>query len=663
MTKRKAEFQDLKHFGRLTSADYNEKRNLLVYCGPDGVTLKDIASGTEKKITAGGGGEGSARFSPDGDRMLFVSSVQGKGRQAWAYDLVSGEVRQITKAGAPVMDPIWSPDGKKILFQSPVSAGTAVDYSADKVNELDDAIVIEDLGYKFDGAGYITPDDHMHLFVADAESGEMTRLTTGVCDFLHHSWSVDSKFVVCITDGMRPRSESLGYDLVKINIETKEITMLSSGQWMVSYPNPIRPKVTPDGKYAVMGVLDPRQNYDDSDTYPEVYLFKFAMDGSGGEQIFRPSATCYQCVQFPYNAGCGAGMDKMQLSEDGQYAYFVSGWQGQGVLYRVPVSGGEAERVLGGKMIYNGLGTIQNGKMLLSRADFEHPEGYYLLDTKTGELSDCLMQSWQKWLDEIEVSHAEDFFYDTKDGKARVQAFVVPPLGAEKGKKYPVIVYIHGGPHPFYTYGFGMTLEDQCFAAQGYGVLHCNPRGSSGYGMAHQELEQAYDGTAYQDILQLVDEAIARYDWVDPERIGVTGGSYGGYMTNYIATHSDRFKAYVTQRCTSNEMITYASSHITTSSKKYDSFEKFMLDEIDSPFSTITYVERIHRPFLILHGGADLNTPLEGAHQLFVALKDIHPDLPVKMVVYPHVCHEQPEEPSQQLHYYNEMLTWFRTYL
>jgi dipeptidyl aminopeptidase/acylaminoacyl peptidase len=658
MTKKLPQFENISSFERLTSGDYNAKRNMICYSANSfsGIHLKNLSTESEITITANGGGEGNAHFTPDGKSVTFVSSNQF-GRQAYLYDIDTEKVTQLTKSEVPVIDPVMSPDGTKILFASPVSAGTAIDYSAEKVNDLDDSLVIEDFGYKFDGMGYITPDDHMHLFVADVSTGECTRLTTGICDYLHHNWSTDSRFIVCISDCNRSKAEGLGYDLMKIDTVTKETTQLSHDMWMVSYPNPLRPCVTCDGKYAVMGVLNPAIGFDNNDTYPEVFLYKFAMDGSGSEAIFEQDDTCYQCVQFPYNSGCGWGMEKLQLTET--HAYFLSGWQGQGNLYRVPLSGGKAELIRGGKQVFNGISQISENKIMVAYSNTDTPEEYLILDANSGEVLQVAKRSAEEYLAENEISKASDFFFDTNDGKGKVHGFVLPPMNRKEGEKYPAIVYIHGGPHPFYTYGF--TPEHQCFAAQGFAVIYCNPRGSSGYGWEHEQYTQSIDGTAYRDILQLVDEAVSRFDFIDSERICVTGGSYGGYMTNYIATHSDRFKAYVTQRSTSNEMIVYASSDMQGDSKKYDSFEKFMLDKIAE--STVAYAERINRPFLILHGEEDMRTPVEGAHQLFTAIKDVHPDLPVRMVIYPHLNHDQPSDPKQQKHYYNEMVSWFKKYL
>lgn len=649
---------------RYTSADYSAKRDLLVYSSNQtGIHLKDLMTGNEKMITAGGGGEGNVQFSQDEDLIMFISNGPF-GRQAFLYEVESGEVRQATRADVPVLDPVLSPDGKKIVFCAPISAGTAKDYSADKVNELDNAVVIEDFGYKFDGAGYITPDDHMHLIVCDVDTGRCERLTTGVCDFMHPAWCPDSRTVVCLSDTFRSKAEGLGFDLLRIDTETKDAVRITEKLWLVSYPNPVRPLVTSDGRYVIAGMLDmpdkPEEEFTLEDqTYPEVYMYKVALDGSGAEKIFEGSDDCFQCVQFPYNAGCGWGFDKAQLSEDDEYVYYVSGWMGQGNIYRTPLSGGKGELVAGGKQVWHGLSRMRGGKFLAARSTADNPEEYFILDAAAGNTLTKVQQSAQKYLDEVEIEKTDDFFFETDDGEDRVHGFVLPPYNMKDGERYPVIVYVHGGPHPFYTYGF--TLEHHAFAAHGYGVICCNPRGSSGYGRKHQNFEKAMDGTAYQDILQFVDETCARYQWIDPERIAMTGGSYGGYMTNYAAVHSDRFRTYISQRSMSNQMINYASSDMQGQSKAYKRYEDFIMNRIEG--SNVAYAENVHRPILILHGEDDLRCPLEEAHQFFVAIKDTHPDLSVRLVVFPHTGHDQATDQHFDGRYHEEMISWLEQYL
>lgn len=655
MDKRNSKFEDCMNFERFNGADYLASKNLVVYISSK-IILKNLKTGEEIQITAGGKGETSAKFSPNGEKILFVSSTKA-GRQIYTYELETKEIKQITSIKRPIMDPIWSPDGKKILFASISSGGNVL-----QKFHNDEGVVIEDFGYKSDGIGFYRPDSYMHLFVVDVESGEVNQITEGEFNYMHHNWSVDSQHIICCSNRFCSKENALDMDVISIEAKANgKVKQLTNNLYIVSYPNPLRPIVTPDGKYVITGCLDfPKDKImTQSTTYPEVYLYRIATDGSGAECIFEPSENCYQCVQFPYNAFCGWGFDKLQLTEDGKSVVFHGGWQGRTNLYKISINGGKAETIFNKKMVMHGISKIQNGVALASVSEETVPERYVLININTGEINETGIQSAKELLDIVAFSKPKDFFVNTLDGDSKIHGWVMPPQNFDPNKKYPAILYVHGGPHPFYTYGF--THEHQCFAGAGYVVIYCNPRGSSGYGMNHQDIEKAYDGRAYEDCLQVVDEACRKFPWIDSERIGVTGGSYGGYMTNYMATHCKRFKAYITQRSISNEMISYASSDMQGCSKEYKNFEEFMMVQLKK--SAIAYAERIDRPLLILHGMDDMRTPVEGAHQLFVAVKDTHPDLPVKMVLYPHTNHDQPNHPKQLIHYYNEMVSWFDKYL
>jgi|GEM_PF-745757 len=704
MNKRKPVFDDCSTLERFTGVDYFDDKSLLVYAASTydeesgrkiaSIVLKNIKDETSEVISSGHG-EGSPAFSPDGSRLLYLSAEAGMGRQIFVMDLATREKHQVTEMHCGAMEPIWSPDGSKILFASPgngtedpasmqgaikanaagsddeageaekaADAGNAVKAdNAAEVHRPDEALVIEDFGYKFDGLGFIRPEGHMHLWVASADGGSAVRISEGEFDYMHHNWCQDSQHVICESNRFRSKKESIGFDLLKIGMDG-ETVKLTEGLWLVSYPNPMRPVCTPDGKYAVFGCLDERvmnkvTEFDDSVTYPEVYLYKAALDGSGAEKIFTGSDECIQCVQFAYNAGCGWGLDKLQITNDGKTVVFLSGYKGQGNVYCVSLDGGTGQTLLSGKQVYNGLSKIRNGRFLAAKSETDMPESYYIYDMTAGTLSGPVAVSAEKYMNETEVVRPEDFTVKSLDGETEIHGWVYPPAGYEPGKKYPAILYVHGGPHPFYTYGF--TPEHQALAAEGFCVLCCNPRGTSSYGWEHQQISKSTDGTAFYDCLQFVDEAVKRCDFIDGDRVGVTGGSYGGYMVNYMAGHCDRFKAYVSQRSISNDLISYASSDMQGSSMGYRSFEDFMVDKLKT--SPIACAQNIKRPFLILHGMDDYRTPVEGAHQLFVAIKDLHPELPVRMVLYPHTSHEQPTDPVQLKDYYDEMTGWFRKYL
>lgn len=213
-------------------------------------------------------------------------------------------------------------------------------------------------------------------------------------------------------------------------------------------------------------------------------------------------------------------------------------------------------------------------------------------------------------LDEIEISVPESFWTEVEDGR-RVQGWVMKPVGFKEGVSYPAILEIHGGPHAMYSNSF--FHEFQLLAAQGYTVIYTNPGGSRGYGQSFTNVVLGdYGGRDYTDLLSAVDEAILQFPFIHPERLGVTGGSYGGFMTNWIVGHTDRFRAAVTQRSISNWLSMYGVSDIgysfTEDEVGGNPWEDFELLWRQSP---LAYVQQINTPLLILHGEQDLRCPIE----------------------------------------------------
>ena len=660
MNKRNSRYEDWHRLEQLSGGDILPEKNLLLintvrFHESSGqreslVILRDLRSGSETLITAGGKQEGCARFTPDGLAVTFLSAGP-EGRQLYRYTLADASVTRLTDLHQPIIDPLLSPDGSRLLFASPSSGS--------QKPAVDEPVVIEQLNYKFDGQGFSRPDSFLQLWVYNFETGRLIRLTDTPHHYLHHNWMPDSRSVVCGSGCFRSNENALAMDLIRIFLDGTK-TRLSDRQWMVSYPNPLRPVPSPDGSFVYAGFLteEIRAEAGDEQDYPDVVLCRVHADGGGMETIFEASDSCYQCVQFPYNAGCGGGFDKLTVSEDGETLYFFSGWQGRGQLYQIESCGGTAKLLLTGKKVWNGISKIRGKIALVSCSEPDVPEAWYLLDTGKNTTVK-VFQSSEALLSETAFCGAEDFFFDTLDGRGRVHGWVQEPQNRVPGEKVPAILYIHGGPHPFYTYGF--TMEHQLLAAAGFAVLYCNPRGSSGYGRNHQSMKMAFGTEAFTDLLQFTEEACRRFDWIDRDRIGVTGGSYGGYMVNCLASRTDRFRAYVSQRSVASKLVSYASSDMPGSSKTYQHFEEFLLRELEaSPFA---YADQISRPFLILHGEDDLRTPLEGAHQLFTAIKDCHPELPCKMVIFPHTAHSQPEHPVLKKRYFEELLHWFQTYL
>ncbi len=681
MSKRASEFKDFDLEETISFGEYLPDTNEIIYARSfyeeadsvrkNQVVVQSLKDKSQEIITAGGMGEGNPKVSSDNKKILFLSALPETGRQLYVYDRETKEVTRMTNMRFGLFDPLWSPDGKWILFTSMAADGMEEEWLQTMVNKEEQAkytrerakkpVEITDFGYKFDGLGFAQP-EVMHLWVVPTDgSCKAKRITAGPANFMHAVWAPDSAHVMCESNLYCKKEISIAMDVLTIDIATLEVVRVTKDKLVVSYPNPVRPLFTPDGKYIIVGILDYKAGYGAATGYPACILHRVSLDGTEITPIFEKTDECFDSVQFPYNAHCGMGLEKVRISSDGTSVLFAAGSRGECRIWKVAIYGDEHRpvAVTKGKVAYNGLGVPRLGKVLAARTEPNRPEAYYLIDERTGEEVLCL-QSGKDMIEYTALSPVEDFFFETLDGESKVHGFCMPPQNAKKGEKYPTIVYVHGGPHPFYCYGF--DLEYQCFAGAGFGVIYCNPRGSSGYGDVHRNLERAMDGSAYTDIMQFVSEACKRYDWIDEDRLGFTGGSYGGYMTNYTATRAKKFKAYITQRAVVNDLISFASSDMQGDSTSYPTFGEYMVHAVEN--SVICGMEKVNAPFLILHGEDDLRCPVEGAHQLFVALKDSHAeDFPVKLVLYPFVSHNQPSHPKQRQHYYKTMLDWFTQYL
>ena len=317
------EFEDCRDLEQLNGGDYFPQKELVCYASnhTNGIVIKNLKTNESVTVTAGGTGEGGPSFSPDGDKILFVSSKKGVGRQAFVYEIKSKSITQITHVKGAVMEPQWSPDGTKVLF-SVITSGasqntsnssdasnasnaasassSAVSATQEQFVHDDDAVATEDFGYKFDGMGFIRPDTHWHLFAASADGTSETQLTDGEYDYLHAAWAPDSKKIVCVSNRFRKRQEGIGYDLLLIDVDKEpgKLRKLTEGYWLVSYPNPVRPVFTPDGKSVIAVVLNPEYVDDESEMgYPEGYLYRFDVCDGKATPIFIQDDNCYQCVQ------------------------------------------------------------------------------------------------------------------------------------------------------------------------------------------------------------------------------------------------------------------------------------------------------------------------------------------------------------------------------
>ncbi|MTI95905.1 MAG: S9 family peptidase [Firmicutes bacterium] len=670
---RTEDFYDIEY---VSTPDYCPAKNLLAYVLSQGtkrdyvqrVLVKDLATGKLQQMSAGGNVETSPRISPDGSKLLLCSNATGD-PQVWVVDLTTGEKRRLTSMRYGATEPVWSPHGDKIAFIAGAPGTDAPDalqvmrdpgdVAREERERRRQPVAAEDYGYKSDeNMGFARDVPPPHIWVIGLEDQHARCLTDGEKKHVMPVWAPDGKTILFASNREREAREFLGMDLFTVAVDSGEITRLTEDVLVAHYPKRIVPRYTPDGKQIVFGALVPN-----GEGLPPCYLYSIPAGGGKPVQLFGADAPCDGATRFLYNATrYGDVYETMQISEDSEFAYFISGWHGTGNVYRVKLDGtSSVEAVTSGQENYCSLSVPEENKSIVVKCDALHFEDIFLLDLGTGETEQLTRHN--QWLEDVALSAMDEMWIDTLDGNSKVQGWVLKPQQAESGEKYPAVLYIHGGPTPFY--GYALTYEFQCLAAQGIGVIMVNPRGSSGYGPEHGRISLAYDGSAYYDLLQFTSEAVRRFDWIDGERLGVCGGSYGGYMTNWIAGHSKRFKVAATHRSPVNNLISYASSDMGANgrAKQYASYEEFMLAELEK--SPVTYSDKIDIPFLILHSTQDMRCPVEGAHQLYTAVKDQHPNLPVRMVLFPNSNHGLTMSGPMYLRiiHYNENIRWFKKYL
>lgn len=653
------------------------------------VRLRELATGRERRVTAGGASERSPRLSPDGRKLAFLSDASGCD-QVWVADLETGAVRQLTRMRHGVSRAVWSPDGRRLAFEAPmfpdedeaqVAGGEEPGGPARGVRREDEPIVVEELGFKSDDAkGYRVAVPEPQVWVAELDGGRPTRVTAGPGRHLSPVWSPDGRSLLVLSDRARGATDYIGMDLFLIPFppaEGAEPRQLTSGLYVAYYPKRIVPHFTPDGRHVVFGALDPARG-----GVPVALLYRVPVEGGEPARLFGDDAPCDGATRFLYNATWhGEAYETVQISEDGQFVYFIAGWQGSGNIYRVPLDGGAVEPVTSGRQNFGSLTAPAGGRTLATRTDALHLYEIAEVDLATGAVRDVTRAN--PWLEEVALADMEEVWVETIDRAARVQGWVLrPPAlaaegdcagtdggaadgrdGSKDGERCPAVLYVHGGPATFY--GYALDWELQCLAAAGLAVLIANPRGSSGYGAEFSSTAHAFDGTAMYDLLQFVDAACDRFPFLDRDRVGVCGGSYGGYAAVWLASRTRRFRAAAAHRAPVNELIGYASSDMGANgrSKAYATYRDFLASALER--SLVVYADRIEVPFLILHGVRDMRCPVEGAHQLYTAVKDTHPDLPVRLVVFPGENHEitMAGPMETRIRHYEENLAWFARHL
>ena len=298
----------------------------------------------------------------------------------------------------------------------------------------------------------------------------------------------------------------------------------------------------------------------------------------------------------------------------------------------------------------------ENGQIVTIQADWLHPAELWMNGEK---LTDS-----NPWLSEYALADVEEHWVKSKDGKADLQYFLVKPVSFEKNKQYPAVLDIKGGPTTMY--GLTFWHEFQALASLGMAVIFGNPRGSTGFGRAYCAGGVCWGNEAMDDLVQFVEDAISK-GFIDEKRVGVTGGSYGGYMTNKLIGRTNVFAAAVTQRCLANTATSYGTGDMGFVSSRPIPKHFHMLDYLEDRArgNIISYIDHFKAPLLILHAYQDYRCGFEQAEQVFIPMKERNPEIPCRMVMFPNENHGMIRNGKlyHQVRHLQEMTNWFIKYL
>lgn len=630
---------------RMTDVPKNSRTTVTYLIPTAGGTPRQFPSATVKAT--------EARWSPDGKWVVYIS-----GDQLWIVATDGSNPRQLTSLNGGVSGPVWAPTGDRIA----VVSGVYPDCPDDPCNvarakredsSMVKAHVTDNLLYRHWSAW--TPNTRSHLFVVPVGGGAVVDVTKGALYDVPPGPFGGSEGYAFAPDGRelaftakdQGREDAWSTD---INVHTVPV---SGGVGTIitkeSRGADVNPVYSPDGKWIL---------------YNSQQRAGFEAD-LGRLMAYDRSAHTSQRLATNWDRNA----DSYRFSSSGDAIYIVTTDASRDKFYRLTKSGSgwnTMPRLVVGTM-NNGSLTISNdGKTIVWVRDaVDHPAEVYAatIGTTGATVIRQLTHENDALIAQLKLNPAEDFWFKGAGGDS-VQGMIIRPPNWEAGKKYPVLFLIHGGPQGAFLDNWHGRWNFSLFASPGFAVVAVNPRGSTGYGQKFvDEISKDWGGKVYTDLMNGLDAALARNSWMDSTRMGAAGGSFGGYMTNWIEGHSNRFKALFTHAGVFNlENMYGATEEIWFPDWEYGGpyWDKTAMETQYRVFSPHLYAANFKTPMLVVAGELDYRVPYYEGVSVFTALQ--RQNIPSRLIIFPDEGHWIGKPQNQRL-WWNEALGWFRKYL
>ncbi len=638
-------------------------------------------------------------LSPDARQAVFaVSTLDEKGEKMlshlWHLDLPEGEVRQFTFAQERAMMPRWSPDGRWIAFisnrdnekemhlyvmsahggeaqqitHSPILAVTDFDWSPDgewlvftakakspeemeqeKAGKKQEILwrEVTRLVWKMDGEGWW--DGHWtQVWKVRRDGADAKQLTQAEVDHAFPRWSPDGQWIAFVSKRVDDPDRAFFDDLFLIPPEGGEEKKLTRSQGPIIYP-----AWSLDGSRLAYFGQDLERGYNSN-----IEVWTVALDGSAPTSLTRglDRSVGDQLLSdgrmFPGDPG-PVWLDEERIG-------FLCSDRGKTHFYDVTLSGQVSQLTEGAHRLYAFHTRPGADWVLFGRSSPTQPGELVRWDWATKEFNE--LTSFNRKFRERKTLVGPEFFQVESPGGVTVDAWLMMPPDFDPNKTYPLILYIHGGPH--LAYGWSWFHEFQYLASAGYGVLYTNPRGSQSYGEAFNDAIRGNWGSPVQEDVEAAVDAVIERGFIDAKRVGVAGGSFGGYMTSWLVGHSDRYAAAVSQRAV-NSMINLAGNDDVghyfcrweAPGCPWENWDWYI------NHSPLTYVQNMHTPLLIIHSDQDHRCPIDQAEQLYRALRLL--DREVGFVVFVGASHglSRNGRPKQRVERLQRILGWFQKYM